>query len=147
MSLATGDAGGLTDMMLLILILQGALAGALTAVLVARLAPSWYREVLAVFLAVIAALYAGPEIDAGRLFSLELGFATILIILSIVALRAPLWLLALGYLLHGLWDMLHGAVLPHVMPPWYAPLCIGYDITLAVFIFVKYRRSAALAAA
>ena len=56
-----------------------------------------------------------------------------------VALRAPLWVLALGYLLHGLWDMLHGAVLPHVMPEWYAPLCIGYDITLALLIFRRYR--------
>ena len=128
-------------MMFLVLILQGAIAGALTAVLVSRLAPSWYREVLAVFLAVIAALYAGPEIDAGNLVSVETFFAALLIVLAILALRAPLWLLALGYLLHGLWDMLHGVVLPHVMPEWYAPLCIGYDITLAVFIFVKYRRA------
>ena len=119
-------------MMLLILILQGALAGALTAVLVARLAPSWYREVLAVFLAVIAALYAGPEIDAGRLFSLELGFATILIILSIVALRAPLWLLALGYLLHGLWDMLHGAVLPHQRAQGLAGPDLEQDLSLGL---------------
>ncbi len=126
-------------MITFILILQGAIAGALTGVLVARFAPSWYREILAVFLAVIAALYAGPEINAGNLFSVEMLFATGLIVVSVVALRAPLWVLAQGYLLHGLWDMLHGAVLPHVMPEWYAPLCIGYDITLALLIFRRYR--------
>lgn len=122
-----------------LLILSGAVAGMATALIVARLFPHRYAEVLTILLAVIAALYVGPTLGGAEpAYLLEALVALLLMVLCVYALRASLLVLAAGYVLHGLWDLAHGPLVPHILPTWYAPLCVGYDLAVAACIVYAY---------
>jgi hypothetical protein len=128
-----------------LLVLSGAIAGVATALLIARFFAQRYVEILAVLLAVIAALYVGPTIGGAEpAFVLETLVALVLIALAVYALRASILVLAVGYALHGLWDLTHGLWVPHILPEWYAPMCVGYDLAVAVCIVYEYRRRASI---
>lgn len=52
--------------------------------------------------------------------------------------RSSLWFLALGWGLHGIWDL----VVPLMenvdhMPHWYAGLCIGFDIVVGAYFALR----------
>ncbi|GAM28509.1 hypothetical protein SAMD00019534_116850 [Acytostelium subglobosum LB1] len=75
---------------------------------------------------------------------IDSGFASLLLILSLVALynnaKTPL---ILGYILHGCWDYLHhhssSVHMEAATPLWYPLLCCSYDIAVAMtYIFTKY---------
>ena len=128
-----------------LLVISGAIAGMATALLLGRFFEQRYTEILVILLAVIAALYVGPTIGGAQsAFMLETSVALLLIALSVYALRANLLVLAAGYALHGLWDMTHGLWVRHILPPWYAPMCVGYDLAVAACIVYEYRRRESL---
>jgi hypothetical protein len=53
--------------------------------------------------------------------------------------RASSVILALGYLGHGLWDLIHHRrAVDTVMPWWYVPFCVGYDFVVAIYVFVRF---------
>ena len=125
-----------------LLVFGGAIARIATAVIVLKVFSQRYVEILAIFLAVIAALYVGPTIGGGQpAYFLEFIVALLLIALCVYAVRGSLLVLAAGYALHGLWDLAHGPLVPHVLPVWYAPLCVGYDIAVAACIVYFYFKS------
>lgn len=124
----------------------GALFGAAFSFGAFRFLPDRAKEILAVLLAVIASIYAGPAIggaiDGSSLTDqLELTFAIGLVVVAIISLRSGLGLLALGYLAHGVLDIFHGGLFPTDLPHWYAPMCVGYDWAVAAFLFMKMRTS------
>lgn len=94
------------------------------------------KDILTLLLAFIAAIYVGPLIGTtASVQYIEYSFALALTAWCVFALRRGAEFLAIGYVLHGLWDALHPALLPHVLPHWYAPLCIGFDFTVALYLF------------
>ena len=47
------------------------------------------------------------------------------------------WFVALGWLLHVLWDLgLHPEQTVPYVPQWYAWLCVGFDAVLALYLVV-----------
>ncbi|MEO0473428.1 MAG: hypothetical protein AAF206_27700 [Bacteroidota bacterium] len=49
--------------------------------------------------------------------------------------RITVWLLPIGWLLHGLWDLLlHAGGHPAFVPNWYPAICLGFDVCLFVYL-------------
>lgn len=97
---------------------------------------------LAVLLGLIAGAYLGFAAADGRIraFATEsVGIAvTVALALLALALEAPA-LLAAGYVGHGLWDLLHHPrALDTVVPSWYPPFCLAYDVVVAVYVFARF---------
>lgn len=122
------------------LLVFGAISAAAMCFVLKRWAPVRQKDILTLLLVYIAAIYVGPVIGGEHSTGyLEIGFALALTIVCLFALRGGLLVLAAGYFAHAAWDGLHGFVLPHVLPPWYAPLCIGFDLCVALYLLIKYR--------
>jgi hypothetical protein len=94
---------------------------------------------LAVLVAMIAGVYLGFALTDGRFraaLTEELG----IVIVATVALstREPLWL-AGGLFGHAAWDaMHHRRGLDTSMPRWYVPLCIGFDVVVALYVVIRF---------
>ena len=98
-------------------------------------------EIFALFLALTSCVYGGAVLtQAGAKYSLiELPFVVIVFVTSILGLFfSPLWL-AVGYMLHGVWDLGHH--FNHVKTPmvkWFPPLCSAFDLLMAIFIVLLW---------
>jgi hypothetical protein len=99
-------------------------------------------ELTAATVAMVYGVYAGFAIRSGHPRDLALEGGFILVGLAAVVLgleRGPYWL-AVGLLLHGVWDVLHHP--DHKIagtdgvPAWYVPFCAVYDISAAIAIAV-----------
>ena len=100
----------------------------------------------AVSLAVIAAIYVGFAFGDGRLWIVvvELAVATGFVALALVGLWQAPALIAVGLVLHGIWDLAHrpGAI-PTKLPAWYPPFCAAFDFVFAGVFFALARGVAA----
>ena len=126
----------------LALALAGAAGGLGFALLVSRASRERASEIFAISLAYIAAVYVGPAVGGAALTDTAEGLAALgFLVFSIFAIRRPPLFLALGYFLHGLWDAVHGSVLPAALPEWYAPACLGFDWAVAGVLLRRQRRA------
>lgn len=93
-----------------------------------------------VALAVIGAIYMGFAFADGRLsiMIVELTAATAFVLLALFGLWVAPVFLAVGLVLHGLWDIAHRPRgITTRMPYWYPPFCAAYDFVFAgVFLFL-----------
>jgi hypothetical protein len=95
-----------------------------------------------VSLAAIGAIYIGFAFSDGRpwIVILEGTVATGFLVLALLGLWvAPAWV-AVGLILHGLWDLGHR---PHAittkLPAWYPPFCAAFDFVFAgVFLAIAH---------
>ena len=116
------------------------------------LQPKWEQVFYATFLLPIAAFYLAfaDYFGAEDAWTLETRAVLVFAGFALVGIRAPL-LLAVGYLLHGVWDGLHelqahggyatfaeGASTP--TPLAYGVFCAAFD--LGIFVYCLLRRSA-----
>ncbi len=131
-------------MMILVFSSVGLIAAAATAYIARRVFLGWYGRIYwAGMLIAIAALYMGfaawfqasPEAWTTEL----IGIAVFVTVAAVGAFSAPS--LALGYLMHGLWDVAHSlygtTILGHVasdIPLGYDMFCLGYDLTAAAYL-------------
>jgi hypothetical protein len=100
-------------------------------------------EWLTIILAVVAAVYVGFGIqDARRAVQItEIGYAAFTLARALGGLWVSPRLLALGYLLHGGWDMLRfwrRPVIATRMPWWYAVFCLTFDWPVAAYILWRW---------
>lgn len=120
----------------------GIALGALLVALARRLGE---RRVFSLGLIVAAVIYVGFALygDAERGWvSLELAGVLLYGALAVLGLRHTQCWLALGWGAHPVWDVgLHlvggGSTFA---PAWYAVLCIGLDLVVAVYIIFRCRR-------
>jgi len=105
----------------------------------------WQRAnvhlLLCLSLIYIAAIYVGPTVGnfaPDALF--DAAMSLVFFIVAAVALRGNRLLLAAGYIGHGALDALHGPVLEAMLPSWYAPMCLGFDWAVAVWILIALGR-------
>ena len=119
----------------------GAILGGGLGVLARRQGPRGEARVLAAGLAVAAAVYVAFALAGGaRGTSLALqaaglaGFGGV----ALLGVRHSPWWLAAGWAVHAAWDIgLPSATAPPFVPAWYPPLCVGFDLAVAVWIAAR----------
>lgn len=121
----------------------GALLGGGLGVLARRRGPHRERRILAVALVVAALVYvvfAAARGAAAQWLVVEAGGVPLFAAFAWAGLRrSPLWLAA-GWALHVAWDVgLHSAVATPFVPSWYPPLCVGFDLIVALWIAIRWR--------
>lgn len=101
-----------------------------------------FVAISAVIVAMVYGVYFGFAIKGGTARNLvtEGVFIVVGLATAVLALKlGPVWL-AVGLVLHGVWDILHHPrrvlVGTQGVPRWYVPFCAVYDITAAVAIIV-----------
>jgi hypothetical protein len=99
--------------------------------------PDGAFDLLALLLAFTGGIYFGAALNGGRRgrLAFEGAFAALMIVFGLLALFwSPLWL-ALGFALHGVWDLVHhtGAV-EHGVRRWFPPFCAAWDWIIAAMV-------------
>ena len=123
-------------------LVAGVIFGGVTLIIPSLLSRDTAFGLLAILLGMIASVYLGYALADGRLRAFQVEYVGMVIFagLATIALaRHSALLLALGYLAHGLWDLLHhGRGVEVRMPWWYVPLCLGYDTVVAGYVLVRF---------
>ena len=87
-----------------------------------------------VALAIIGAIYLGFAFADGRIgiIVLELAVGTMFVVLGLLGLwQAPVFI-AVGLVLHAIWDLLHRPRgVTTKLPSWYPPFCAAFDFVFA----------------
>ena len=102
-----------------------------------RIHPDGAFDLLALILALTGGIYLGAALNGGARgrLAFEGTFAAVLVILALLSLTwSPLWM-ALGFVLHGVWDLVHhtGGV-SHGVRRWFPPFCAAWDWAIAALI-------------
>jgi hypothetical protein len=118
------------------------LALALLAFFVFGLAPAAVSlQLYALLLAYTACLYTGAALSDGRpgWLTIEVGVSALVFACAFFGLWLSAWWLALGYVLHGIWDLCHQPkrIRTRVVN-WFPPICATFDFAVAIFILIKY---------
>lgn len=121
------------------------IAGVLLVMLVIRLFYTYSMPVsyqlFALFLAYTACVYLGAALSDSRPVWISIEFFMSLLFFQLAflgLLYSPIWL-GLGFMLHGIWDMLHHPrIIKTRVVNWFPPLCAVFDFILAVFILRFY---------
>jgi hypothetical protein len=104
-------------------------------------ADPYHYQLFALFLAYTSCVYLGAALSDSRLNILITEAAVSLVIFSCAYLGmvySPFWV-ALGYLLHGTWDLMHHPKLVSTkIVKAFPPLCVIVDFTVAVFIYCYF---------
>jgi hypothetical protein len=123
-------------------LVAGAMFGGLTLIIPSLLPRDAAFGLLAILLGMIASVYLGYALGDGRLraFQVEyVGMVAFAALATIALARSSAVLLALGYLTHGLWDLLHHRRgVDTRMPWWYVPLCLSYDTVVAIYVLSRF---------
>ena len=116
-----------------------ALAG-VTVALISGLPDLSSRIVLALILAAASGSYHWYALirKEGAFITIELIFLGLFSFLAVLGcFMSPIYL-ALGFFLHGFWDLVHHPrYLRSPGPAWYQPMCLAFDWVVAVFIALK----------
>ncbi|MDX6612814.1 MAG: hypothetical protein QOD75_2000 [Blastocatellia bacterium] len=98
-------------------------------------------QLYALLLAYTACLYAGAALSDGRAswLGVEVGVSAVIFGCAFLGLWQSSRWLALGYVLHGLWDLCHHPrrIRTRVVD-WFPPICATFDFAVAIFISVWY---------
>jgi hypothetical protein len=128
------------------------LIGALLALAVAAFAVlsgfgrsrSFYPTVLVV----VGGFYVLFALIAGRPLGPELVAFAVFAGLAVLGFRLSPWIVVLGLVGHGLFDLLRGGFLPDAgAPPWWPMFCGAYDVVAGLVLALLLWRGAARRAA
>ena len=118
----------------------GLLLGLLFVLLVHTIPPQPARQAIALFLAFTACVYAGAALaqkPPTGIVLIELVIAAIVFCCAAVGLRAQTGWLAAGYIVHGVWDLLHHPrAVPTRVASWFPPLCAAFDFVVAIALLI-----------
>lgn len=111
---------------------------ALLIVILLSFVPEPFRTQVAGYqLFIIAGVYIGFAVNDGRAREIMIEVAHLLffVAITLLGLWVTPWFLVTGYLLHGVWDVLHRPDgIQTELARWYPPLCLAYDWIFAAFI-------------
>ena len=94
-----------------------------------------------VLLGVVASVYLGFALSDGRYKSLnfeQMGIIVFTVLATVAITKDKPLLIAAGFFGHALWDALHPHPLSTTTPRWYGPVCIGFDVVVAVYLFLRF---------
>ena len=105
--------------------------------------PSHLRtSILALLLAAIGAVYVGSALAQSKGLLVETIIALACALLALGGLEGSPILLAVGYQLHGFWDLFHhaktGTGTVSQAQRWYPPFCAVFDWVVAISIALLY---------
>jgi hypothetical protein len=83
---------------------------------------------------------------SGRIIVLEIVVASGFLLFAIVGYKISLWLVAIGLVGHGVFDIFHHLVIENPgMPHWWPGFCMACDVVLGGFLMVLlWRRRVAV---
>lgn len=98
------------------------------------------KYIYGLILSGIGFLYVGfawTELQALIINSIQ---GVVFIFLAYYGIKGSIYILALGYFLHGCWDLVYGFYgLPGLIPPNYDLFCSSLDLTICAYIAVFNR--------
>ncbi|HYK71608.1 MAG TPA: DUF6010 family protein [Pseudoneobacillus sp.] len=101
----------------------------------------YHYQLFALFLAYTACVYLGAALSDSRLNIILTETVVSIVIFACAYLGmvySPFWV-ALGYLLHGTWDLFHHPKLISIkIVKAFPPLCVVVDFSVAAFIFYYF---------
>lgn len=103
-----------------------------------QLPHAWAMQLFAALLALIGAVYVGFAISQNKHLEQQFAVAIGFMLFGLLGLWVSPWWLVSGYVLHGVWDLLHHRHEISVqLTSWYAPFCLLYDwgMALAIALF------------
>jgi len=120
--------------------LIGLLLGALFVLLVHTIPPQPARQLIALFLALTACVYAGAVLAQqlpAHVVALELLITSAVFAFAAVGLRSATAYLAAGYIVHGVWDLFHHPrAIGTRVAGWFPPLCAAFDFVVAIALLI-----------
>lgn len=101
---------------------------------------SYYKalDFFAIVLVLIAGIYVGFAIEDGRQKKLLLEAIVAICFCAIALMGMWKWpiIIAAGYFLHGIWDLLHHPInIGARVKKWYPPACLAYDWLVGAYIY------------
>lgn len=98
---------------------------------------------------VVAALYvlfAAMGASMGTL-ALEAAAGAAFATAAVIGFRSSLWIVVAALAGHGVFDLVHGSIIPNPgVPHWWAHFCSAYDVVAALYLAWLIRRRKALPA-
>lgn len=120
--------------------LIGIVLGLAFVLLVHSVPPQPARQLIALSLAFLACVYCGALLAQsvpGHVVALELTVALAVFACAAVGLRASTSVLAAGWVLHGIWDLLHvSETVPTRVDRWFPPLAAAFAFVVAVALLI-----------
>src|SRR5262245_58390417 len=92
---------------------------------------------------VVASYYALFAVMGGstRPLVLECAAGAVFVAAAVAGFRYSLWIAALALAGHGVFDLVHGALISNPgVPVWWPPWCLAYDVTAAVYLAWRLRK-------
>ena len=121
--------------------LVGTFLAGVTISLILGLPRSQALVLLAILLAALATIYLGAVLSAGRtpqVLMEGLAACGFIALATLGVWRSPLFLV-IGYMAHGLWDLVHHrGGLQNRIAAWWPPFCLVYDWVLAGAICLRW---------
>jgi hypothetical protein len=124
--------------------LAGLLMAGLTISLISFLSDQLSSIILALLLAAASGIYIRYAFirREAPLVTVELIFMILFGVLAVVGIAVSPMFLALGFLLHGFWDLAHHPRYIRTSgPAWYQPMCLAFDWGIAAYIVVRVLRA------
>ena len=121
--------------------LVGLILAGLTAAALYPLPDDLAFGILAVLLGLITGVYVGVALTVAdrNLILVETVMAALFMILAVSGWMVSPLILALGYFLHGLWDLAHHPrYIRSPGPAWYQPACLTFDWGMALLIVARH---------
>jgi hypothetical protein len=73
--------------------------------------------------------------ESTRALVLESMIAAAFVAVAVLGFRSSFWLVVVALAGHGVFDLVHGAVLSNPgVPGWWPPFCLAYDVTAAGYL-------------
>ncbi len=85
---------------------------------------------------------------SGQTLALESIAIVAFLAASIAGFKRSLWLVVAALAAHGVYDLVHGQLIPNPgVPPWWPAFCLAYDLVAAAYLAWLLSRSKVRAAA
>ena len=100
------------------------------------------RAFYSVVLMVVASYYALFAIMGGSVRALlaESLPITLFLLAAGVGFKKNMWLVAIGLIAHGVFDLLHGRVISNPgVPTWWPGFCMAYDVTAGAYLAYRLK--------